>query len=60
MHFVGNIEECNMHKAVLKLVEISTKNVREDDLNPILWYNMEILENWHKTCTRGILGDRGF
>ena len=40
MHFVGNVEDCNLKKTVwcevgLKLEDIGTNNVREDGLNPI-------------------------
>ena len=50
MHFVRNGEEWNIHKTVwcelgLKLADIRTKNVREDEFNPILIYCMLKLDN---------------
>ena len=50
IHFVINVEECNLHKTVwceggLQLAVIGTKNIREDELNPRLGYNMIILDN---------------
>ena len=61
MHFVRNGEECNMHKTVwyeggLQLSDIETKNIREDELNPRLGYDMVRLDNWKNTCTRGVIG----
>ena len=49
INFVRNDEECNFHKAawceeVLKLSDIGTNNVREDELNPRLGYDMISLE----------------
>ena len=50
MHFVINVEECNLHNIVwckggLKLADIGIKNVGEDELSNILGYNMVRLEN---------------
>ena len=50
MYFVRNGEELNLHKTVwyeggLKLSDIVTKNVREDEFNPRLGYDMVRLEN---------------
>ena len=50
MHFVRNGEECNFHKTIwskgfLRLADIGTKNVRENELNNILGYSMVRLEN---------------
>ena len=50
MYFVRNGEECNMHKIVwceggLQLVEIGTKNVKEDELNTGLEYTISRLYN---------------
>ena len=43
-------------EGVLKLAEIVTKNVREDELNHILGYAMARLDNRQKTCQRGVIG----
>ena len=58
--FVLNDEEYNMHKIVwceggLKLADIRTKNVTEDQLNTILVYTMVIIDNLWNTCTRGVI-----
>ena len=50
MHLVRNGEECNLHKILLcegglKLVDIATKNVREDEFSPKLGYSMVIIDN---------------
>ena len=50
MHFVRNGEKCKMHKVEwceggLQLADISTKNVSEPDLIPIMKYIMVRLEN---------------
>ena len=37
-----------------KLSDIGTKNVREDEWNHRLGYSMVRLDNWQKTCTRGV------
>ena len=59
MNFVRNGEYYNLQKNMawggLKLESIGTKNVREDDLNPILGYTMVSLENLHITCTRWVI-----
>ena len=49
IHFVRNVEELNMHKKVwcevsMQLVDTKTKKVKEDELNPILIYDMVRLE----------------
>ena len=41
VHFVRNGEKCNMHKIEwceggLQLLEIATRNISENDLNPIM------------------------
>ena len=51
MYFVINGEEWNLHKTVLcevglQLADIVTKNVREDEFNTRLIYNMVILDRW--------------
>ena len=61
IHFLINGEEWNFHKTVwcegiMPLEEVGTKNVRDDKLNPILWYSMTGFENWQNTCTRGVIG----
>ena len=63
MQFLRNGEEWNMHKTLwceggLKFSYIVTNNVREDELNPLLWYTMIILDNWQNNCTRGLIGYR--
>ena len=50
VHFVRNGENCKMHKidwceGGLKLSDIATKNVGENDLNPIMKYTMVSLDN---------------
>ena len=49
MDFVSNGEKCKMHKigwceVGLKLEDIATKNVGENDLNPIIKYTMVRLD----------------
>ena len=51
IYFVINCEWFNLHKTLwceggLKLADIGTNNVREDGFNPILVYDMVILDNW--------------
>ena len=63
MHFVRNGEEWKLHKIVwceggLKLEDILTKNVRENELNPRLGYAMVRIENLQKNCTIVVIGDR--
>ena len=65
IHFVRNGEEWNLHKTVcfkggLKLADIGTENVIEDELNNILRYNMVRPDNWHNNCTRGVIWYRIF
>ena len=50
MHFVSNGEKCKMHKIYwceggMKLADIDTKNVGENDLTPRMKYIMVILDN---------------
>ena len=50
MHFVRNVEKCNMHKidgceGGLQLADIGTKNVSEPDLTPRMKYMMVRLDN---------------
>ena len=50
IHFVRNGEKCKMHKidwceVVLKLSNISTKNVGEPDLTPMVKYIMVIIDS---------------
>ena len=40
----------------MKPEDIVTKNVREDELNPISGYAMVRLENLQNTCKRGVTG----
>ena len=42
----------------LQLAEIGTKNVRDDELNPILEYTMVRLDSCQNTCTIGVKVDR--
>ena len=47
---VKNGEECNLHKTLwceggLQLSDIGTNNVRDDELNPRISYDMVILDN---------------
>ena len=63
MHSVRNDEECNLHytvwyEGVKKLADIGTKNVRKDELNPRLGYDIVRLENCQNTCKRGVTGYR--
>ena len=58
---VRNGGECNIYKTVvydgrLKLEEIVTDNVREEELNPGLGYDMVRPDHWHNPCTRGAIG----
>ena len=50
MHFVRNVEKCNMHKidwceGGLQLADIATKNFGEHDLTPRMKYILLILDN---------------
>ena len=59
MNLVRNGKQYNFHKTVwcevgMKLADIGTENIREDQLNTRLGYNMLILENWQNTCKRGV------
>ena len=50
LNFVRNGEKCKMHNTDwceegLKLTDIETKNVSENDLNPIMNYIMVSLDN---------------
>ena len=61
MQFLRHGEEWNLHMTIwcegsLKLADIGTKNVREDEFNPRLGYVMVRLENWQNTCTRRVIG----
>ena len=63
MHFVRNREEWNQHKKVwyeggLQPADIGTNNGRGDRLNPRLGYAMVRLDNWHNTCTIGLIRHR--
>ena len=40
----------------LKMEDIGTKNVREDELNPRLGYAMARLEIWQNACQKGVTG----
>ena len=49
IHFVRNVEECNFQNTVwceggMKLADIGTKNVRENELNHRLGYDVVRLE----------------
>ena len=60
IHFVRSGKEWTLPQAVwceggLKLSDIVTKNVREDEFNYILRYAMVTLDSWQNTCTRGVL-----
>ena len=63
IHLVRNDEEWNFHnvvlgEGVLQLADIETKNILEDELNPMLVYAMAILDNWQNTCQGGVTGYR--
>ena len=50
IHLVGNGAECNLHKIFwceggIQMSDIGTKSVRGDELDPILGYAIEILDN---------------
>ena len=60
VNFVSNGESCRMHQIYwceggLKLSDIATKNVGENDLNPRIEYIMVRLYNWDRT-----LGQKGW
>ena len=57
IHFVSNGEKWKMYKIEwreggLKLADISTNNVGENYLNPIMKYIMERLYNWDITLAQ--------
>ena len=63
IHSVRNGEEWNFHKTVwceggMKLSDIGTNNVKEDELNHKLWYAMVRVDSWHKTCQIWVTGYR--
>ena len=63
MHFVINDEEWNLHKKLwceggLKLAYVVTKNVMENEFNPILGYSVVRLDNLQNTFTNRVIGDR--
>ena len=50
VHFVRNVENCKIHKidwceGGLKLADIATNNIGENDINPRMKYNMVRLDN---------------
>ena len=54
-----------MHKTLwceggLKITEIGTTNVRQDELNPGLGYTMVRLDNLQNNFTIGVIGERRF
>ena len=54
VHFVRNWENCKIHKidwceGGLQLSDISTNNVGDHNLNPIMKYIMVRLDNWDRT-----------
>ena len=46
------------YEGVLKLADIGTNNVGQDELNPILGYPMVRLDNWKNTSQIGAKGYR--
>ena len=59
MHLMRNGEECNFHKSLwceggLKLSDIRTKNVGEDEFNLRLGYDMAIIDNGKNIFQRGV------
>ena len=61
MHLVRNGEECNINKTVwceggMQLTDIRTRNIREDELDTRLVYDMLRLDNRQKTFTREVMG----
>ena len=65
VYFVRNSKNCKMHKIDwcergLKLTEISTKNVGENDLNPRMKHIMVRLDNWYRTLVQEEWQDTGY
>ena len=63
MHVVRNGGYFNYHNKMwceggLQLVDIGTKNVRGDELNPRLGYYVVRLDNSQNTCKTGVTGYR--
>ena len=57
MHFLSNGENLNMQnidwcEGGLQLADISTNNVGENDLTPIMKYIMVRLENWYRKIVK--------
>ena len=57
LHFVRNGENCKIHKidwceGGLKLADIATKHVSENDLNTRMKYIMVRLDNWDITLVK--------
>ena len=57
IRFVINKEKCNMHKidccgGGMQFSDISTNNVSENDLTPIMRYIMVIIDNWDRTLAQ--------
>ena len=59
MHFLRNGEECNFNKTLwyeggLIIEYIGTTNVREEELNPRLVYDIVRLDNLQNNIQRGV------
>ena len=52
-----NIDWC---EGVLKFADITTKNVGENYLNPVMKYIMVRLDNWDRTLVQEVLQDTGY
>ena len=57
VHFVRNGENCKIHKidwceGGMKLADIATENVGDNDLNPRMKYIMVRLDNWYRTLAQ--------
>ena len=64
VHFVRNVKMCKMHnidwcEGGLQLVDIATKNVGENDLDPTMKYIIGRLDNWERTLVQDGWQDTG-
>ena len=64
LHLLRNGEKCKMHKIYwyergLQLADISTRNIGENDLNPIMKYFLVRIENWYRTLAQEGCQDTG-
>ena len=65
VHFVRDGKNFNMHmidwcEGCLQLLDIATKNVGDNDLNPRIKYTMVRLDNWDRTLVQEGWQNKGY